>query len=422
MYSTLLAACGSDESMETPTQAGTAAVVFDAVLQKDEPTTRANGEINEAVPTNATDDDELSNHGGFGVFGCYTGLHKYVDSNVSPDFMYNEHVQHDGAGWYYTPVKYWPNGEGEVEVPGNTGTNHHYVSFMAYAPYSNLDDSDPATNPAGYCISTFSLQSEVGNPWLTYHLIPQANLDKQVDLLFASHTTTGVDPHPLLDCTKQSTDGKVKFVFEHALACVGDKVTFSCSETMRDVLKAREGYAKVDVEVTECSIEYTLAEKGRLVLWNNGEANWQQIVSEDPTCTRRVTIVTKDDPKVIYSYEPDAAPPAPKETVSQWVETGKGVFYIPLDAYRNVQSAHVTMTYKVRYYRDLGGASTAESAVTGTAGLKLSSPDYPNGYKPGKHLYLNIAVDMVTIQITGAIKDWDDSEPAKGKVGEEVEN
>ena len=379
----LLAACTDDHE---PTADSLVAINFEGTMAS---ATRAAN----AISTNT----DLKDAGGFGVFACYTGLHKYGDSNVHPDFMYNEHVtSSDGTNWTYSPVKYWPNGEGETNSSINTGNIPHYVSFMAYAPYSDNKGNAPETNPAGYCIPSFSLQGEVGNPWLTYRLIPQEYLAHQVDLLYAD---------PLLDQTKPATNYKLPFEFKHALACVGDKVSINCSPAMQSQLHDRVGggITNARLDVTKLEIVYTLTSKARLVLWNGGEANWEPIHSEQPTCTRTVTLVDAGgDPVVAYSVNNTDI----SGKQSEWND--KGVFYIPIGLPGFPQTAQVNLTYHVSTYNgsDWIPGPTKEGSVT----INLNA--YPDAYKPGKHLYINITVndETMTFTVTAAIAEWENGE------------
>lgn len=393
--SLLTVACSNDD--HEAAAGSSVAINFDANVQTPSPTTRAKGEINEAVSANAKPNDELSYYGGFGVFACYTGLHRYSDSNVRPDFMYNEHVTYDTDHWTYSPMKYWPNGEGTVT--GNTGENKHYVSFMAYAPYSDTDGSAPTTNPAGYCIPSFSLQGEVGNPWLTYRL--HSDVAKQVDLLYASHT----NEHPILDQSKPTTAEKVHFVFEHALACVGDKVSISCTPDMITKLNER-AIDNFKLEVTKLEIVYTLTSKARLVLWNGGEPNWERIYSETPVCTRTVTLVDAGDPPVV-AYADNATGIT---TDIQGVWDDFGVYYIPLDMPGYPQTAQVNLTYCVSTYS--GTAWVPGTPKEGSVTINLNK-FADTAYMPGKHLYINIAVDDVTMTftVTAAIAPWVEETP-----------
>lgn len=386
-FSLLLAACSSEDT-QSAADSGVA-ISFSTTM----PTaTRAANAIN--------NNDALSTKGGFGVFGCYTGLHGYSDSNVRPDFMYNEHVTYNESNsvWEYSPLKYWPNGEGETSSGSVTGENPHYVSFMAYAPYS-----DTQTGASGYCIPSFSLQGEIGNPWLTYRL--HENVENQVDLLYAKHS----DAHPILDQTKPlATNSKVLFDFNHALACVGDQVTISCSGDLKKLIKE-----KVDTEssITEgsltlksVSIKYTLIERGRLIMWNGGEANWQSIASGNRMTTRTVTLTPSapyELPYVLYRYDGSVR----ADTDTPWQDANHGVFYIPLipEKSSEIQTAEVTVSYDLTY-----GATT--QTISGTSLIPIYAPgsSYAGAYEPGKHLYLNVAIDNVTIYLTAAIAPWTD--------------
>lgn len=391
MCNLLLAACSTDDGMPITTSADTQPIAFRAAVGMD-------GSVATRAQNSIESNTVLSNKRGFGVFGCYTGLHKYVDSSVNPDFMYNEHVTStdDGTTWTYSPIKYWPNGEGEVS--GNMGENAHYVSFMAYAPYSDHLNPDPDNVPADYCIAGFSHQGEQGNPWLTYRL--HTDVAKQVDLLYASHT----NEHPLLDWTKPSVTTKVPFVFEHALSCVGDKLTINCSEGIRNQIASRVANSTITnamVVVTGIQIEYALTSKARLVLWNNGEANWQTIWSEEPITTRTVTILDPEDNTddiPVYAY--NTTIPSEFSTTNTW--TGNGIFYIPVELTGYQQTATVNITHCIATYS--GSSWKYDVKNTGKATIKLK--DYSEAYQSGKHLYINITLNQVDIALTAAIADW----------------
>ena len=319
MMTLLAASCSQEEDMTEERQPLSAnAISFSAVMAPmDDADTRADAEVTIA---------ELKGSTGFGVFAAYTGIYRYGDTSVTSDFMHNQQVEWENPAWTYSPVKYWPGGEGE------NGENTQYISFFAYAPYSNAVGSDPATNPVDYCISGFSDAREQGDPWLTYRLIDQANLDKQVDLLYAKQ----------LDMTRPAVDEPISFEFNHALACVGDEVTIDVANNMKTDLRAfvTGGTTLVELVLTDVSITYTLAGKGRLVLWNDGVANWRPVLSESLTTTR-VPTITATLPKTIYSYNGSA------ETVDDWEDSGHGVFFIPIDGNTITQKATVSVKYQV---------------------------------------------------------------------------
>ena len=302
--------------------------------------------------------------GGFGVFGCYTGLHKYLDSNVHPDFMYNEHVswgvwQNGTDEWGYSPLKYWPNGEGETYASLITGENPHYVSFMAYAPYTSSTSS---------CIYRFSKQGDKGDPWLEYRLA--RDVSSQVDLLYAL---------PLLDEKKHTVNERLLFTFNHALACVGDRITLGCCDEYTASLHEKTFETLTEVRLNSVTVEYTLTEEGRLVLWSDKAApNWHLVNDGTPT-TKRSKTWTLKPALSLYKYETESPP----GTTAQWTDAGNGVFYIPKQYGNYLQTVKLTANFTVIFDEI---TFEHESSIT----IKLS--DYPNGYQAGKHLYINVSI------------------------------
>ena len=314
----------------------------------------------------------LANQGGFGVFGCYTGLHRFSDSDVQSDFMYNQQVTYDNVNstWTYDPIKYWPNGEGNVVM--DAAENTHYVSFFAYAPYS---DRDPG-NAAGYCIPTFHLQSEVTNPWLTYRL--HTDPAKQVDLLYAI---------PLLDQSKGAVARPEIFTFRHALACVGDRVTVSVGGLLRNNYQGRVGgpTTRIEIQLTSVTLNLKLTERARLVLWTGGEANWHPITSGEALTNRSLTLKSADDgaPHTLWSYDSSLGTGG-----TDWTDTGNGVFYIPLHREGSLQTAEIVVGYDVVTTR----TSAPEIRESKTSSVSLTLSDYGDAYQAGRHLYLNLSL------------------------------
>jgi hypothetical protein len=136
---------------------------------------------------NTLDDlkDPEKNPNGFGVFAYYTGATAWGDvgSSTTPNFMYNQQVTWSSDHWTYTPVKYWPNADGEK------------VSFFAYAPYTS--------NTTG-----FSTNTDAGAPIISYTWGTTNDLlyDKQIDQV------------------KGTVSSAVTFTFKHALAKVEFKI------------------------------------------------------------------------------------------------------------------------------------------------------------------------------------------------------
>ena len=128
---------------------------------------------------------------GFGVFAYYTGKNDFT-SSATPNFMYNQQVtgtpttvgNNTTYGWTYSPLKYWPNNEGDM------------LTFFAYAPHKS-----GVTLSTGFPSFQFSVSETVTD---------------QEDLLWAA-------PH--VNLTKNNNTGDVddaiKFEFKHALSRIG---------------------------------------------------------------------------------------------------------------------------------------------------------------------------------------------------------
>ncbi len=291
------------------------AIGFSAnVVQGTFPATKASGEIGE----------EALRTGGFGVFACHTGIHTYGEVTVSPDFLYNERLSWgEGDGWTYSPLAYWPSDE---------EAGQHYLSFFAYAPYSSGDASLPYTNPAGYCIPSWSRPAEPSDPWLLYRLHPDANY--QVDLLYAE----------LVDQTRPGISARLPFTFRHALACVGDNVTIGCGAALMSQLKALVdggSTSSIALSLTSVTVTYSLLEKGRLVLWSADPEtpSWQAVLSENPLTVRTAFSWSGDE--TLYSYD------GASSVVHSWRKSGRGIFAIPLNVDGVDQTATVTVTLKI---------------------------------------------------------------------------
>lgn len=175
---------------------------------------------------------------GFGVIAYYTGSDDYSTwTKEAPNFMYNTKVYVDGAtgtevsenpSWTYSPTVYWPNDNATADNAEAAGTGGGKLSFFAYAPYVAVTPSTgDVTSATTTGIKALSSNSATSAPTLTY------SLDGGVDLLWgtagandvtvgnaaqAGATLTGGKADVNVDLTKMKTNGKIKFLFKHALA------------------------------------------------------------------------------------------------------------------------------------------------------------------------------------------------------------
>lgn len=297
-----------------------------------------------------------------GVFAYDTGLYPYSDSNLNPNFMYNQDVAYNATEgrWEYFPVKYWPNGDGQAV--GHTGEWAGMLSFFAYAPFSNQDPADDA----GFCIPTISSPFEPGNPWVIYRI--HEDVTKQVDLLCAI---------PVVDQTKPDVSSRINFVFSHALACVGEQVRVTAGSSLESSLErdVSDHGGSAQVILNEVRVKYTLTERAKLTLWSPGGAlnRWSPVLNGEPTTERTVTYGTGLS-HLLYSTDP-------ADDAGLWTSPeSMGVFYIPMDIVDHPQTATISVDYTVRRTRGM----TTETRYTKESSFLLRS--YPESFAPGHKL------------------------------------
>ena len=278
---------------------------------------------------------------GFGVFACHTGVHPYVSTSTTSNLLYNQQVAwNDGLGtWSYSPIVYWPNGDDGAD---------QLVTFFAYGPHSDN---------AGDCIVDMSRPDDTGDPWLTYKLGGTEDdwQTRQVDLLYDFRKDQKRD---------QNVATRVAFSFSHALACAGDEVTVTAGPRLQAMLlraAAAQG-RDVSLTLTSLSLDYLLTRKGRLVLNNSSQPNWQAVESEDPMVHRLVSLTPGH---VLASSTSSAC------SVYDYTATGRGVFYIPIETAGGTgQQVEVTAGYSLSYGYD--------GEVTATVDLSRSSEPSEN--------------------------------------------
>ena len=174
---------------------------------------------------------------GFGVIAYYTASTDFSSWSIeAPNFMYNTKVyvpeadgtNPSGNAWTYAPIVYWPNGNATADNASATGAGGGKLSFFAYAPYTAVTpNTGVATGDATTGIKGLTSNSSTSAPSVSY------SLNGGVDLLWgtagandvtvgnaaqAGATLTGGKADVNVDLTKMKTNGKINFLFKHALA------------------------------------------------------------------------------------------------------------------------------------------------------------------------------------------------------------
>ena len=226
-----------------------------------------------------TTDNLKTSTDGFGVFAFYT---KEVDwaATDKPNFMYNQQVRHITSyasyptdyttskypsEWYYTPLKYWPNGQNSTAYEAAT-TSADKLSFFAYAPHIAVSAGAPVTaTPAdGEGITAVSLNSAAGIPTIGFTVPSKA--EEQIDLLWAN---------PVLNATKKTLAGRVELTFKHALAKLNIQV-----RTVADDLTGATANLADETKVILESLTLTAngTKSGKLSIGSgNATPNWGEL-------------------------------------------------------------------------------------------------------------------------------------------------
>ena len=340
--------------------------------------TRAVGEVNTATKLAET---------GFGIFASYTGKLKYENTTVSPDYMYNQKVigEDNGSGgynWVYNPVKYWPN-----NITPDTGANGEYISFFAYAPYVAKPNDDGKGG-----IIDMSRSYDLGDPWINFRLPtnPWGENGGQIDLMYGVKTgglfETGWDDELFIDQVKPAeVNSTMRFVFRHALACIGDEITVQLSNDMSQYIN---GYATIKID--KFTINYkNLTTKGRLVLNSPSGPNWKEIISGELTTERTFTKTLEN---------PEALTTAPTE-----LSSGEGLFYIPMQVRgTDAPVAEITIDYTI--------TNNANSSYTGQATTTFPLSTTLEGQKQG--IALQITKDLDLLHLVYALGTQQATDPS----------
>lgn len=410
----VLASCSSDgPGVVGQPLADSTAISFDASTV---PITRAAGDYNSVEDLRK---DPLGT--GIGIFASYTGPRRYASSTVRPNFMCNQRAtwNNDDFYWEYSPLKYWPNGQGEATDQGQ-GEISHKVSFFAYAPWSDLVSTNPADHAPANCITRCAETYDEGDPWLYYRIAGTPGSDpteQQVDLLYAvcDYDYYGTDEGMCnIDLTKPDVAKRVKFIFHHALGCVGDRVTITANDELRASMAVNLGrYYKVELVMISVDIDYTLTSGAKLTLWNSKDApNWQADTEHNVKTTRNVKLLEEISDTPEGSYAMERVGLDRRVTREQWVCTDHGVFYIPVEGDDYVQSATINVKYCLRYYSD-ETHYTDMPAAEGSATVRMR--DYiATSEAHGRNLFINVTInDKGDVQaslgvVNAAFTSWED--------------
>ena len=308
----LFAACTNEDLVAPQTGAETAledgAVGFDVYLPGAAAQTRAG---RAGVMTTG-----VLQQTGFGIYGYQTDNVGY-SAGMVPGYMWNQQVNFNkgAAGWYYAPLKYWPNetkNDSQITPTNPAGmpdqdskTSLDRLTFFAYAPWVNAtnDAEKAAAAPinanleAGAAVGITQITNNAGvhkdihaalidNPAIKY--VTATDPDYSVDLLWgvapagglsyqnvSGGITTVDEGMPLIDLVKPAVNTNIKFQFQHALARLGVKVVLAADQVAPG---GKFDYGNTKVTIEKIEVKGNFGTSGYLDLNNKTKgknvANW----------------------------------------------------------------------------------------------------------------------------------------------------
>lgn len=329
---------------------------------------------------------------GFGVFAYYTGQSTWASAaaNTAPNFMYNQKVAYSASEWGYTPVKYWPNTEGDK------------ISFFAYAPHSTTTKSGIDITP--------TTTSTKGAPTMRFTL--QTAPADMVDLVATNATQTGDDK--TIDVEKKTS--KVSFKLKHVLTRASFKAKLDASltataQTHVIVTGMRIlGTEKRDATNTGNSVAANAASKfysAATYQWSDG--TWASVpaptVQAAPYELKAIMpLASKTDISAKYTTQGIELPQAGTEIAL--LNTNQYLFLIP--PHDATTPTGITAPTDVRMQIDYDiltvDASLAEghSVTSATATVSL-----PNGTLKRASAYnFTFTVGLEKVQVSASVEDW----------------
>ena len=335
----VLSGCAG-EGVEETSSSSSSEITFDAYVGRNASTRLGINDLDSLKSNNRW-------NSGFGVFA------RYNHNGAISSLMDNEHVTWNENHWGYTNTRYWPN-EGSVD-------------FYAFAPYLknvklvNAPDSIK-DNPT--CIEFTSSTSPVDLVW-------DVQKNKTVPT--------------------SSTDGKVKFVFKHALARLGFDITAN--------QELEENGAVIQVEEVklygDTIVNGAFDIKGYLNLENGG---WSR---------------PKDNTRVVYTWTPTGAEDGTnfKLSASQLDHTCSKIenapnSYLCIIPQEKWVAFYLQITYTVQQGTFKEEVKVRKNLLEVRNPPEVSNPSFP--FEKGKAyvFHLILSLDPINFYVTTTVVDW----------------
>lgn len=326
---------------------------------------------------------------GFGVFAYYTDEADF-SASATPNFMFNQKVLGIGFGadgvetsvvstdpnypgtkwengWYYTPLKYWPNEATDK------------LSFFAYAPHkaANSENFELFANTvSGDPIITFNVNSIVKN---------------QEDFLYSE---------PILNKCKANggvgVDDQVVFNFKHALARIGfnietivdqiaDNTTGQDDDNVNDNATSKDAATTVYIDQVELIGSF----------YNKGKFNLNSNVWDEKIYTAGLTTYTLEKTSNFNSV---------LVTTTKQKLNADDSYIMIIPKYFDGSTEENTLRIKTTY-RVLTGDPALPNGKSEVTNVITSEP-FSLNFEMGKAYTFSLQLGLTSVKLTASVADW----------------
>lgn len=303
--------------------------------------------------TKATEKSAFGDNDEFGVFAFYTKTEKYANTNETPNFMYEQAIKKGAgdAGWTYSPLKYWPN------------TNGEKITFFAYYPQAKTGmtfyDKGTTTNYTS---------ASKGFPDIKF-VVADAAKD-QVDFMYS----TKVD-----ETKPTATNTAINFNFAHALSKVNIKAQMS--ETLNNTTTVNITSITLNNIYNTNTLKYT----GATPSWGWDTASNGQKYEITPT---NISLASTDGTTAIDITSFLMVP----QTLSTAAD----------------KKASITITYDVvTTDTNLSGGSTT---ITNTVTKDIATSPSPATWAMNKQYVYTILISLTDVSVDSTVANWETTE------------
>lgn len=336
----VLAGCSGEDEIDTLVAKSDNAINFGTYVGKQTKATERSAFI---------DNDEI------GVFAFYTKSNNYDNATSTPNFMYEQSIKKETAGWTYNPVKYWPNTSGEK------------ITFFAYYPAAKTGMTFQNTGTV-----TAYANTSKGFPDIKF--VVQDDAKNQIDFMYST----------LLNKEKPASTGKIDFGFAHALSKVNIKAQME--KTLNNTTTVNIKSVTLNNIYNTNTLKYT----------GTPTPSW----GWDSASSEKTYTITLNNTSLTSTNGMNAIDITSGETsflmVPQTLSTAAD------------KKASITITYDVvTTDTNLSGGSTT---ITNTVTKDIATSPSPATWAMNKQYVYTILISLTDVSVDSTVANWETTE------------